>query len=382
MLGFFKDIRKAITLKLLVSLVEAFGLGFATYYFHTQGVEFYKLMMIWAIGPLVSLPIVSLLNSWNTRTFLRLGALAYTGMALSLFFFNPYSFLLYGVFEGLKLGFFWVSFNYIFFRRSTNHNHARNSSVYFILTPLVGMILPAVGAVFIDNLGFKALFLATGLFSLLPLLYIKDGEFGHVAKRSFRDAEKAFSGLRLITFFDAALHFFQHHFLLIYALLFLNTEYEIGGLLSYLAFISLVASFLVAYVSDRLQRRVELLYPLLIPMGILIAIIPAFDSLSVFVALVGIYAILDNLSLPIRFAIPMDMTKTDIGFWRVNEFYGNIGRTVVFGVSALLLYLGKDLLPFLIFAAMTVAFPFIISRKVKWMRGSSVRSIAKSSAQQ
>lgn len=371
MLGFFRDIRKGIVLKILVSSVEAFGLGFATYFFHTQGVEFYKLMLIWAIGPLVSLPVVAFFNSWDTRKFLRLGVFAYTGMALSLLFFNPYSFLLYGVFAGFKLGFFWVSFNYVFFRKSTNYNHARNSSVYFILSPLMGMVLPTVGAVLIDGFGFQALFLVTGLLSLLPLLYIRDGEFSHAGTRTFREADRAFSGLRLITFFDAALHFFQGHFLLIYALLFLNTEYEIGGLLSYLALISLIASFLVAYISDRSQNRTMVLYPLLIAMGILIMLIPAFDTLSVFVALVGIYAILDNLSLPIRFAIPMDLVKTDIGFWRLSEFWGNVGRTVVFGFSALLLYLGNDWLPFLIFSLMTIAFPFVISRKIKTIRKTS-----------
>lgn len=368
MLSFFRDIRKGITLHALISTINALGLGFATYFFHTEGVEFYKLMLIWAIGPLVSLPIVAFCDTWNTRRFLRLGVLAYVGTALSLLFFNPYSFLLFGIFEGLKLAFFWVSFNYIFFRKSTSKNRARNSSVYFILGPLVGMVFPAIGAVIIDNFGFQVLFLITGLLTFIPFLYIRDGEFDQITKRKFKDAEKAFSGLRLITFFEGALHFFQGHFLLIYALLYLNTEYQIGGLLSYLAFISLAVSFLLAYLSDRSQKRVGILYPLFMAMGVLIIAIPFSDTIPAFITLVGIYAALDNLSLPIRYAIRMDMARADIGFWRVNELYGNIGRTVIFGISALLLYLGNFLIPFLIFSLMAFAFPFIVSSKVKTIR--------------
>jgi len=370
-ISFFKGIKRGATLNLLVQIFSTFGLGFASYYFKIHGVELYKIISIWAISPLVSLPIVRFINTWNVKKYLRLGLLTYTGMALSLLFFNKYSFLLYGIFDGLKLGFFWVSFNYIFFLKSTNDRYAKDSSIYFILGPLVGIVLPPIGALIIHNLGFRALFLTTGLLSFLPLLYVRGQDFSHITRISWREADRAFSGLRLITFYDAALHFFQGSFLTIYALLFLKTEYQVGGLLSYLALISLVASFFLAGLSDKRRNRLEILYPLLIIMGVVILIIPAIKSLSLFIAIVGLYAVLDNLSLPIRFAVPMDVVKLDIGFWRASEFYGNLGRTIVFAVAALLLYIGNYWLAFAIFALMTLSFPFIISRKINSLRLSS-----------
>jgi hypothetical protein len=103
-------------------------------------------------------------------------------------------------------------------------------------------------------------------------------------------------------------------------------------------------------------------------MGILIAEIPGIRSVPLLLAVIGVYAILDNLSLPVRFAVPMDLVATDIGFWRCCELYGNLGRTVLFAISALLLYMGNQWLPFLIFATMTVSFPFIINYKVGALR--------------
>jgi hypothetical protein len=172
----------------------------------------------------------------------------------------------------------------------------------------------------------------------------------------------------LITFYDGALHFFQGNFLAIYVLLFLKTNYEVSGLLSYLALTSLLASFFVSYLSDRFKRRVEILFPLLLTMGILIAVIPGIKSLPVLLAVIGVYAILDNLSLPVRFAVPMDIVVTDVGFWRASELYGNLGRTVLFALSALLLYMGNQWLPFLVFAMMTVSFPFVIHYKIAGLR--------------
>jgi hypothetical protein len=369
--SYVQRMKKAVTLNLLVQLSSNLGLGFAAYFFKIHGVELYKIILIWAISPLASLPVVFFSNNWDIKRYMRYGLLAFTGMALSLLFFNQYSFLLFGIFYGLALGFFWVSFNYTFFLKSANDGHAKDSSIYFILGPLVGIVLPPLGALIIGSLGYRALFFITVLLSLLPLLYVRGKDFDFHLKQTFREADKAFAGLRLITFFDAALHFFQSNFLAIYALLFLKTEYQVGGLLSYLALASLIVSFFLSHVSDKSKRRVEILYPLLITMSVLILIVPAFKSLAALIPLIGVYSILDNLSLPIRFAVPMDVVQMDIGFWRASEFYGNVGRTVVFAVASLLLYEGSRWTAFLVFAVMTFAFPFIISWKINGLRKSA-----------
>jgi MFS family permease len=368
--GYFRRLGKGVRLNMLVQLFSSFSLGFASYYFKVRGVEFYKLMMIWSISPLVSLPVVALGNTWSIKRNLRLGLLAYTGMSVSLLVFTPFSFLAFGIFSGLVLGFFWVSLNYVFFQNSDDGNYAKDSSIYFLLGPLAGIVLPPLGALVIHDLGFQALFTASAVISLIPLLYVRGHDFSPVLERSFGAANRAFSGLRLITFFDGALHFFQGNFLIIYALLYLKTEYAVGGLLSYLAFISLLGSVFLSHVSDRVKRRVEILFPLLILMAALIAIMPILKGITPLVIVIGMYAVLDNLSLPIRFAVPMDVVTMDIGFWRMSEFYGNTGRVVVFAIASLLLYFNNFWAPFVIFALMTLAFPFIISRKLNWLRSS------------
>lgn len=356
-------IKKGATLNIMVNTISAFGLGFASYYFQTKGLALYKIMLVWAISPLATLPIVLLASRWSTRTFLKLGVLSYIGASLSLFFYNDYSWLLFGIFSGLVLGLFWVSFNYVFFLTSTQKHHAKDSSMYFIFPALVGIAMPPLGALIIGNLGFKVLFLLTTIAFVIPFLYVRSEYFKHEQTITFSEANKAFSNIRLIAFFDGALQFFQWHFLTIYALIFLKTEYEVGGLLSFIALLSLLVSFALSYMSDHYGKRVEFLYPLLALMAILIVIMPSLNSLVTLVPFIGAYVVLDNLSMPIRFSIRMDMAKSNIGFWRASEFYGNIGRTVVFGISALLLYSGYYWLPFVLFALMTITFPFIIRQK-------------------
>lgn len=83
-----------------------------------------------------------------------------------------------------------------------------------------------------------------------------------------------------------------------------------------------------------------------------------------FFIIVGIYAILDNMSLPIRYAIPLDVKVKDIGFWRAGEVYGNIGRVVAFGLSSLFLYFGNYWIPLVIFALLSFSIPLVVKLRV------------------
>ena len=226
-------------------------------------------------------------------------------------------------------------------------------------------MLPPIGALIIGNFGFKVLFSITGLLSLIPLIYVYKDGFKQTFNSNFSEANKKFSGLRLYTALNDGLHFFQGHFIAVYVLLFLSSEYEIGGMISYLALISLVVSFFVSGASDKTQKRMRYLTPVMIGMGLMILSMIFIKNALAFVIVVGIYAVLDNMSLPIRYAIPMDVRVKDIGFWRAAEVYGNIGRVIAFGFSALFLYFGNYWIPLIIFSLMSFGIPLAVKLRIK-----------------
>ena len=362
--GYLKRIESGVILNVLIHFATSFGLGFASFFLGSQGVPLFKIMLMWAVSPLAAAIVAFSFNRWHLKRQLIFGTLSYTFMALSLLFFNDYSYLLYGIFSGFTMGFYWVSLNYVFFGKSEKQEHAKDFNVYFLIGPIFGIILPPLGAFVINSFGFQVLFSITGLFSLIPLIYVYKDGFNQVLESSFREANDRFSGLRLYMALNDALHFFQGHFIAVYILLFLSTEYEIGGVISYLALISLAVTFFVSDVSDRTQKRMKFLMPLLIGMGILIISMIFIKSPLLFIIATGAYAILDNMSLPIRYAIPMDVRVKDIGFWRAAEVYGNIGRFIAFGFSALFLYLGNYWVPLLIFALISFAIPYVVRSRV------------------
>lgn len=79
-------------------------------------------------------------------------------------------------------------------------------------------------------------------------------------------------------------------------------------------------------------------------------------------ALIGVYLLLDNLSLPIRSAVTMDQKEKTIEFWRMSELYVNLGRVVLFGLSAVSLYFEMVWVPFALFAVLAATFPLVVHK--------------------
>ncbi|MBU2689936.1 MAG: MFS transporter [Candidatus Eisenbacteria bacterium] len=340
-------------------------MSFASLYFKSQGLPIFKIIIVWAISPAVAMLVVSLVRSYSIRTFLCIGILLYAMKALTLFFYFKYSYLLYGMLAGLVLGIFWVALNYIFFSRSPSANHAKNSSVYFIIPSLLGIILPPVGALIIGYTNFKVLFALVVLLSPISLGYVLKKIPAQIAVFNFRDSHRRFKGLKLITGFEGALHFFQSVFIPVYILLFLTSEFEVGGFHSYTAFIGFIVTVILAKYSDKQQKRLVVIAPLLIAMGVVILLLGAIHQVWWWLMLIGVYSFLDNITLPIRFAIPMDFKGKDIGFWAMSEFYGNFGRTVLLALSAVFFYFNAYWLAFIIFALIALFYPSVINYQIK-----------------
>ena len=267
---YLKRIESGVKLNILVHFATSIGLGFASFFLNYQGVPLFKIMLMWAISPLAAAIIAFSFKKWNLKRQLIFGTLSYTFMALSLLFFFNYSYLIYGLFSGFTMGFYWVSLNYIFFNKSEKKNHAKDFNIYFLIGPIFSILFPPIGAVIIDNFGFQVLFVITGLLSLIPLFYVNKDGFNQTFYAKFSEANKKFSGLRTYMALNDGLHFFQGHFIAVYILLFLTSEYEIGGMISYLALISLIVSFFISEASDKNQKRIKYLTPMMIGMGLLI----------------------------------------------------------------------------------------------------------------
>lgn len=364
---YFQRIKSGYSLVLLFNTVNALSLGFASLYFQTQGLPLFKIVLVSAVSTATSLVVLLLSRTYYLKLFLLLGSLAYTAQAMTLLFYADYSYILYGMLGGIGLAWFWVSLNYVFFSRSSLQHHAKDSSVYFLIGPILGMVLPPAGAFIIGSVGFQSLFCIAAALTSLPLVYIARRIPAERISVPFRESVRAYSGLKLIAFMEGSLHFFKGSFIKVYILIFLTTEYAIGGFNSYLALIGFAVTVIFAYYSDKQRKRSAYLTPSLLLMGVLIIALGFVHTPTWWLVLIGAYAFFDDVTLPIRFAIRMDYKKKDLGFWKISEFYENFGRTVILGLAGLFIFMHIAWPAFILFALLAFGYPFVVHRVTKRM---------------
>ena len=165
---------------------------------------------------------------------------------------------------------------------------------------------------------------------------------------------------------EGSLQFFSGLILIIYSLLFFETASAYGYFLSYLGIIGLVIALIVTHHSDRQQKRLGYLFPLFFLMAISItALIPARSITTYWIIAVGIFVLLNSISLPLRSAVSMDVKKVDFGFWKAREFFLNLGRAATLGISAVFFYYEWYWPVFAMYGLIALAYPFLIRYKFK-----------------
>ena len=375
MKGYFSAISRGVLLNSAIQLVQHVGLVFAFLYFQNQGLEFYKIFSIWWIAPLTALPVLYFMKEWPMKRQMMIGALMYPTMLLTLIFYSDISFIIYGIANGLALALFWVSLNVVFFQGTDKSRGATDFSVYFIIGPIFGILLPPLGALVIDAWSYTALFGASLLLSILPLYVLSKTSFDKQPKLTFSESSKAIEGVRLLQGLNMALHFFFVNFIPIYLLYFISTEYEVGAAAGGIAFLGLIVSIFVAKLSDKKEDRARIVTPILMGMSALMLLIPQIESLFLLTICITALLIINGLSMPIRFANIIDNVDRHIGVWRAMEFYGDIARTIAFLLTAITIYFNLIWVAFAIFSASCLLLAIINSKnanKQKLMRGNAL----------
>ncbi len=347
----------------------AFSFLFIPMLLREQG--FGKWFFIWGYMLLAMLSVIILLfvTIYNVRWFLRMSFILNSGMALG-FFLLPLrmAFLMYIVGWAGLIILFWVPLNMIFFQESHSGRHARDSWSYMVAPGVLSMIIPPLGALMMRTYGYKWLFLLIAGMYLIAMVWFWRKVPDMVWNVQRRDAIIKFKGLKTISMFEGALHFFSSVVLSVYALRFLQNETEVGFFFSYVAIVGVVAGFFVARGSDMMQERkkyviILFLFLLICALGFMIA-----KTLGVFLLVMGVYTVMATVSSPIRLALSMDVKEKDMNFWWSRELFLNIGRAGTLAIAGLLFWKEWYGLLFGMYAVMIGLYPLLIFHKLKKLR--------------
>ena len=216
--------------------------------------------------------------------------------------------------------------------------------------------------------GYSWLFGLASLSYLLLGVYVYSRLPNESFTSCFSDYVKEFKGLKTITCLEGSLQYFSGIILGIYALLFFETTSAYGYFLSYLGVIGLVIALIVTHHSDRQQKRLGYLFISLFLMALSIMTLTQVHHVAYWIIAVGIFVFLNNISLPLRSAVSMDVKKVDFGFWKAREFFLNVGRAITLGISAVFFYYEWYWPVFVMYGLITLVYPFLVKYKFKEIR--------------
>ncbi len=327
-------------------------------YFFNMGMslpEIYLADAFWFVAGLIMLP---LFKGFRTKPFMLIGcALSLISVLVLLLYPDPNSAYLYRLILGTTHFFFWLPFNTIYYE-FRKENNASLSAIYYSVSPVLALVLPAIAGTIAGNVGFPELYklaIATyALAFLLGLFWLKDRKY----KYDFKKSMGSVSGLKSILFLEGfSVMVITSLTLPIMILLFLDEPIEVGWFLSLATIFSIAASFLISEVSDKLHKRRVFLLSSALGFALSVAAVEFAPDLTVFFLAFGMINFFARIFSPISLALAVDNTKRIADTMVAREFMLNMGRLagalvgffifITFGIGAVLLFQGIAFLIYL-----------------------------------
>ncbi len=350
-----------LTLNMLLSL---FGFSFIPLFLKEQGYSLWQLVLLYVLYTVLASLFIMFVSVFKIRTFLIIGFFFQVLGALLFLFYSSTTFYLYALLLALIIVFYWIPLNWLFFQQTQRTTNATHSSVYYLVSGLISVILPPLGALVVHSWGYHWLFGITAFLYLIPLYLTWKLVPERREEAPFWAGFQDFKGMRTITFLEGSLHFFGGAILPIYGLLFLKTEGDIGFYLSYLGAIAVILALLLARRSDATQKRKNYLFVMFLLMAVSIMGFIFVKTKWEWYIIVGFFTIVSTLSAPLRLAVSMDVKTVDVSFWRMREFCLNVGRATTLALAALLFYKELYVPVFMMYGMIALVYPFLV--RYKW----------------
>lgn len=172
--------------------------------------------------------------------------------------YSPIQLYLSAIFSGLNVIFFWIPYNTMYFKFSSEEKRGTNSGMYFLITPIIGITLQPLAGVFAEKFGFEIMFLIGFCSYIIPLIllyFLPNFEWYLNIKEEFPKIKFNWS-----TFFQGAASRINWGLIPIFSLFFLKTPKQFGAFFGYLAIITALASVVNGHISDKIKNRKVFFY--------------------------------------------------------------------------------------------------------------------------
>ena len=228
---------------------------------------------------------------------------------------------------GLEIALFYIPYNVAHYRLTPTHRTSYSSAILFSLFPIVSLIAPLAAGI-LANIDYLYIWLLSGLFFVISVTLVKWQPKFEIKPKLLADWEyiKATRWLVLLQSLWETMPFVVVG---VFGLYFIQTPLYYGTYLAYLSLASILANLFFGHLSDKKQKRLIFLYPIVIIMGITALLFPlALNSLTLWLVVTGIISFLMPLFWNFSTSLFVDAHPEHERTFTIRELTLNIGRTV------------------------------------------------------
>lgn len=252
--------------------------------------------------------------------------------------FSPFQLYLSGLFSGLNVILFWIPYNIMHFKFSHEDRQGLHSGMYFLITPIIGIVLQPLAGIIAEKFSFEAVFLIGFLAYIIPIILLKflpSFEYEISIKKYFLENK-----FNWATFFQGMMMRINFSLIPIFTLFFIKTPRSFGSFFGYLALVTAIASIINGYISDKLKNR-KMFFYFFSSMAVLSFLPLAFVSNIYYWGIfAGIGSLCISLANPFWLTFNIDYYR-DIGVEKtmvLREVFLNMGYIATLGISLTVFY--------------------------------------------
>jgi len=309
-------------------LATSLGRGFMSFWFIQNGFSFPQVCLFYLID--YATPPVMLLftKKFSTQKSFSLALISEIFLMFSFYrFWVPWQIYLSGILAGLTVVFFYITFNTLYFENTPKDKRATSTSLFVVAGPFLGIVIPLVLGFFGQKYGLSSVFLISAfiLFLLFRLVkYLPKIEFESRLSQSLIKTSK----INLLLFIEGVKESVSLAAIPLFTLFFIRQSLPYGKFLSYLAFLSAVATVFLGFISDKFKKRTIILYPVTTLVALSLAALGLASDISWWTILSGALSFL--LTINGTFATTLVLDKiSDVKTGMISrEFLLGLGRVL------------------------------------------------------
>ena len=362
-----REFRRIYVMQVLMAVADAMAMNFMMLYLVSKGFGLQQLLLATTLA--FSIPVFAIAGMRRARakvSFSIAFVAKISAYLIALFWLGPVTLNLVYVTNALVLVFFWVPYNLEFFSYATEKTHAYSGSVAIVIYPLAAMTVPPIAGYIWHTHGFAAnmlisiAILATLIAYIIANRAIKFRSFDYRIADSLRSLKGYRTLIALQGFWEAS----SFVGVPVFTLLYIDTELRLGFFFSYLGVLSVIATIMLARLSDRYRRRTAFLYPTVIVAAAATISLSLARSTFLWVALVGVLNFTSIMTTPFLIAVALDAKVRGINMWAGRELLLNLGRSLGACTLLLIYRAGIDYrLAFVVLGGALLVYPVLLHIK-------------------